>query len=75
MEEAEPGSNLLLHEAVRALLASSQLLRTRTLTLQGLPVPRDDVTVTTARGAAPNTNCHRRQREALPEKERKRRRS
>ncbi|XP_063334997.1 BRCA1-A complex subunit Abraxas 1 [Pelmatolapia mariae] len=74
----EPRKNLLLQEAVRALLASSPLFHTQTLTLQGLPVPdhTDDISITTAREAPPSaTNCRKRLREMLPEKERKRRRS
>ncbi|XP_030579781.1 BRCA1-A complex subunit Abraxas 1 isoform X2 [Archocentrus centrarchus] len=76
-DDPEPRKNLLLHEAVRALLASSPLFHTQTLTLQGLPVPDDDdVSVKTAREAPPGAkNCRKRLRETLPETERKRRRS
>uniref|UniRef100_A0AAX7UBU9 MPN domain-containing protein n=1 Tax=Astatotilapia calliptera TaxID=8154 RepID=A0AAX7UBU9_ASTCA len=77
-DPGEPRKNRLLQEAVRALLASSPLFHTQTLTLQGLPVPdhTDDIS-TTAREAPPPsaTNCRKRLREMLPEKERKRRRS
>uniref|UniRef100_A0AAX7T680 MPN domain-containing protein n=1 Tax=Astatotilapia calliptera TaxID=8154 RepID=A0AAX7T680_ASTCA len=76
-DPGEPRKNRLLQEAVRALLASSPLFHTQTLTLQGLPVPdhTDDIS-TTAREAPPPsaTNCRKRLREMLPEKERKRRR-
>lgn len=77
-DPCEPRKNRLLQEAVRALLASSPLFHTQTLTLQGLPVPdhTDDISITTAREAPPSaTNCRKRLREMLPEKERKRRRS
>ncbi|XP_035769665.1 BRCA1-A complex subunit Abraxas 1 isoform X2 [Neolamprologus brichardi] len=77
-DPCEPRKNRLLQEAVRALLASSPLFHTQTLTLQGLPVPdhTDDISITTAREAPPSaTNYRKRLREMLPEKERKRRRS
>ena len=77
----EPRSNLLLLEAVRALLGCSPLFLTQTLTLQAFPVPdRDASTETqensdTAQEQLNATNCHKRRGETLPERERKRRRS
>ncbi|KAM4527420.1 BRCA1-A complex subunit Abraxas 1 [Odontesthes bonariensis] len=77
----EPRSNLLLLEAVRAVLGCSPLFLRQTLTLQAFPVPdRDASTVTqensdTAPEQPNGTNCRKRQRETLPEREGKRRRS
>lgn len=76
-DPGEPRKNRLLQEAVRALLASSPLFHTQTLTLQGLPVPdhTDDISTTAREAPSSATNCRKRLREMLPEKERKRRRS
>ncbi|XP_003453644.1 BRCA1-A complex subunit Abraxas 1 [Oreochromis niloticus] len=77
-DPGEPRKNLLLQEAVRALLASSPLFHTQKLTLQGFPVPdhTEKISTTTASEAPPSTtHCRKRLREMLPEKERKRRRS
>uniref|UniRef100_I3K3R4 Helicase, POLQ like n=1 Tax=Oreochromis niloticus TaxID=8128 RepID=I3K3R4_ORENI len=49
-DPGEPRKNLLLQEAVRALLASSPLFHTQKLTLQGFPVPdhTEKISTTTA---------------------------
>ncbi|XP_072228372.1 BRCA1-A complex subunit Abraxas 1 [Leuresthes tenuis] len=75
----EPRSNLLLLEAVRALLGCLPLFLTQTLTLQAFPVTDRDASTEKQENSAQEqlnaTNCHKRRGEPLPERERKRRRS
>ncbi|XP_028272901.1 BRCA1-A complex subunit Abraxas 1-like [Parambassis ranga] len=69
----EQKNNLLLQEAIRALLGCSPLFCTQTLTVQAFPVPDQDVSTATQ----PNSVdcCRKRPRESQPEREWKRRRS
>ncbi|KAM6902334.1 BRCA1-A complex subunit Abraxas 1-like [Xenentodon cancila] len=81
---AEPRNNLILMEAIRALLGHAPLLLTQTVNQQACPVP-DISTETqgnpeTVEEQLPSlepsmTTCRRRLRETLPVRERKRRRS
>lgn len=71
--EPEQKNNLLLQDAIRALLGRSPLFCTQTLTAQAFPVPDQGVSMATQ----PNSVdcCRKRPRETQPERERKRRRS
>ncbi|KAM6902328.1 BRCA1-A complex subunit Abraxas 1-like [Xenentodon cancila] len=81
---AEPRNNLILMEAIRALLGHAPLLLTQTVNQQACPVP-DISTETqgnpeTVEEQFPSlepsmTTCRKRLRETLPVRERKRRRS
>uniref|UniRef100_A0A3Q3JEK0 Uncharacterized protein n=1 Tax=Monopterus albus TaxID=43700 RepID=A0A3Q3JEK0_MONAL len=83
---AEPKSNLLLHEAIRALFASSPLFHSQTLTLEAFAVPavccgseQDDTAAllsdTHSLLTPSRTNCRKRLNETSPGRGRKRRKS
>ncbi|XP_017282885.1 BRCA1-A complex subunit Abraxas 1 [Kryptolebias marmoratus] len=76
----EPRNNLLLLEAVKALLGSAPMFLTQTLNLQAVPVPDEHVPVATEVNSdtlpqESPTNCRKRQGETLLGRERKRTRS